>query len=433
MSEAGDLGVRNAPAAGLAPLLRRTAVVTLVRIGLLGCWFVAMIWAYRQIGQAPDGVAQAGVLALLLAGVKLFTTALSDPLDLDVVRRVPGLTDPLAQAAVWRGAQHIRLGLALLVLLGALAGAGAIATWVLKDPASAPAVRLAGVAAALELAFRGYLSDQQSRERFGRFLTLEATLQAARIGGLAAITLSMPLTAAGFLAAYAGATAASLVFGVFLSGRERMRLLRLSLPDMAVTWRYGRWIGLAMLLAAVVERLDIFLLTALRGPAEAGLYGALLPLLLVPEMIAGFATHALQPRIADLEGKGQLLAFWKGLLRLTVPVALAAAVAVALFAEPLIRLTIGPAFVEAAPALRVLFAAVMLWVGIVPVALSLVVMTLPRATLAITAVQALAILAAGALLIPLYGPLGAALAVLAMRVTAGGLICAVAWHRLHRT
>ncbi len=410
----------------LAQALRRAAVVTFLRIALLGLWFVALIWAYREIGRAPGGLAEAGVLALVMAGVKLFTSALSDPFDLHVVARVPALEHEPARVAVWRAAQQGRLAAATVVLLAGMALAGPLARLVLHAPDAAGAVRLAALAAALEMAYRGYLSDNQSRERFGRFLALEASLQALRIAGLLAVAHLAGLTAAGFLVAYAAATAASLALGMALSGPARLRLWQVVPRDLAGCWAYVRWIGPAMLLAAVVERLDIFLLATLHGAAEAGIYGALLPLLLVPEMVAGFAAHALQPRIAGMLAQGRLLAFWGGIMRLTVPLAAVVALGVALFPEGVIEVTIGPAYAEAAPVLRVLFIAVMAWVGVVPVALSAVAMARPKVTLAITLAQAVLVGSAGLALIPSQGAFGAAMAVLVMRLGVGAMICAVA-------
>ncbi|WP_149141531.1 lipopolysaccharide biosynthesis protein [Gemmobacter caeruleus] len=419
-------GAGMAPTETLAPALRRAAVVTVLRIGLLGLWFFALIRAYRAIGDLPGGLAEAGTLALLMAGIKLFTSALSDPFDLRVVGQVPALAEGPARVAIWRAAQQGRLLAAALVLLAGLALAGPLARHLLHAPDAAGAVRLAALAAALEMAYRGYLSDNQSRERFGRFLALEAALQLLRIAGLLIVARVAGLTAAGFLFAYAGATALVLLPAILLSGAARARLWQVVPGDLAACWAYLRWIVPAMLLAALVERLDIFLLTSLRGAAEAGLYGALLPLLLVPEMVAGFAAHALQPRIAEMMARGQLLRFWGGVLRLTVPLAALVGLGVALLPGAVIAATIGPAYAEAAPALRLLVLAVMAWVAVVPVPLSAVAMARPRLTLTITVVQAGLIAVAGLALIPSHGATGAAVAVLIMRLGVGAMVCAAA-------
>jgi len=181
-----------------------------------------------------------------------------------------------------------------------------------------------------------------------------------------------------------------------------------------------------MIIAAITERLDIFMLSAFKGPVESGLYGAILPLILVPEVAIGFAVSVLQPRVADLYEKGQLFEFWMAICRLTVPLAVASALFVWLFADSIINLTIGPTYLEAAPVLRILFLAVMLWFSVVPVAVAFVVMTLPRATLAITVLQAVLIVTAGFLMIPGMGATGAATALLMMRVFSGTMICIAA-------
>ncbi|MDN5788083.1 lipopolysaccharide biosynthesis protein [Pseudorhodobacter sp.] len=406
----------------------QTIGVTLGRIVLLGFWFVAVIWSYRQIGAQPDGIAQAGFLALALAGLKLFSSALSDPLDTDVLRQVPRFlaSDPQRAVAVWRSAQQLRIAISAILICAAALLARPIAAQFMGDATQAPLVILAGIAAALEILFRGHLADCQSRNRFTRFLTYEAALQVLRITGLVVAALWFGLNAKTFLTAYAIATFALLIVAYLGTSPDRRAVWRVDVPVMRDSMTYLRWVAPAMLLSAVVERLDLFLLTSLRGAAEAGLYGALLPLLLVPEVVAGFATHALQPRISEMQGGGEFIPFWTGLLKFTIPLAVVAILGVFFLAEPLISLTIGPAFLAAAPVLRVLATAVLLWVGLVPVALALVVMSRPRVTLGITLVQACVIGTIGMALIPAHGALGAAWAVLAMRVIAGAMICAAA-------
>ncbi|SDD54331.1 lipopolysaccharide biosynthesis protein [Ruegeria marina] len=414
-------------------LMRRTSLVTMGRIALLAVWFVMIAMVYRTIGQQNDALIQAGVLAFSLAAVKMLTTSLSDPLDLDVVRRVPVVlgTDPAKAVAIWRAAQQFRIALAGIIVLLAIALARPIATVLLHDADWAPAVMLVGAAAGLELVFRGYLSDYQSRERFGGFLALEAGLQGVRVALILALILGGWLSVLTFLGAYALATFLVVCIAYLVSGAARRALWVVVGSVSRETWQYARWIAPAMILSAVVERLDLYLLTWLRGPQESGLYGALLPLILVPEVAIGFAIGVLQPRIADLHSRGRLPSFWLSICRLTVPLAAVGLIVVWLLAEQIILLTIGPSYLDAAPAFRILFAAVMLWFSVVPVALAFVVMNMPRITLAITLGQAAVMLTAGLALIPSDGVVGAATAILVMRFVTGTMICAVALRTLN--
>jgi PST family polysaccharide transporter len=406
--------------------------IAAVRIAYLGLWFVAIAAAYRHLGTLPDGTAQAGLLAFALASIKMVTTAFGDPLDLDVVRRVPPILaqSPGRAVEIWRAAQQIRAALALGVALLAAVLARPIAEVFLHDGAWAMPVALAGLAAALEFLYRGYLSDCQARERFGRLLLLEGALQVCRVVAVAGLLVTGRLTATSFLAVYGLSTAVICLAAYAGSDGGRRKLWRFSAETSLETWHYVRWVAPAMIISAVVERLDIFLLTGLRGPAEAGLYGALMPLLLVPEMVMGLAMAVLQPRVADLHAKGSLFEFWMGICAITVPLAIAACVAMLLLAEPLIEFTIGPAYLASVPVLKVLFVAVMAWFAVVPVAMSFVVMTQPRATLAICLAQAVTVTIAGLTLIPAQGAMGAAIAVLMMRLVSGGIICGVALYRL---
>lgn len=420
---------------GIEPgIIRRTVLVAGGRIGLLGLWFFAITLVYRQIGYLDDGLAQAGVLAFSLAAIKMFTTALGDPLDLDVVRRVPSLmkTDPDLAVDVWRAAQQARMGLALIVIAISLALARLVATYVLGDPAWTQAVILVGCAAAAEMLFRGYLVDYQSRERFGGFLLIEASIQTTRILSVATLFFVGKLTTMAFLLAYTLSTVL-IVLGVFvISGPAYRALFRFRPAVSLETWRYTRWVAPAMIIGAITERLDIFLLISVSTVTQSGLYGAMIPLILVPEVAIGFAVGVLQPRVADLQQNGDFATLWFGICKLTVPLAILGAAFVWFFAEAIITYSIGPAYLGGAPVLKILFTAVMIWFSVVPVALVFVVMTLPRVTLAITIVQAIFIVSVGLLLIPSYGAVGAATAVLMMRVLTGTLICITALWLLRR-
>jgi O-antigen/teichoic acid export membrane protein len=415
-------------------IIRRTLLVAGGRIGLLGFWFLAVTLVYRQIGYLEDGLAQAGVLALSLAAIKLFTTALGDPLDLDVVRRVPSLlkTDPELAVDVWRAAQQARMGLALVIVALTIAIAGPVATFLLDDPAWSQAVILVGFAAGAEMLLRGYLADYQSRERFGGFLILEAALQTTRILSVAALFMAGNLTTVTFLLVYTLSTVLIVLCAFVISGRTHRALFRFRRAVSLETWRYARWVSPAMIIGAITERLDIFLLSSVSSAAQSGLYGAMIPLILVPEVAIGFAVSVLQPRVADLRETGDLAALWLGICKLTVPLAVLGAAFVWFFAETIITYSIGPAYLSAAPVLQILFTAVMAWFSVVPVALVFVVMTLPRGTLAITIIQAIFIVTVGLLLIPTYGAAGAAIAVLMMRVLTGTLICIAALWLLWR-
>jgi len=416
----------------MSTLLGRTAVVSGIRIFYLGLWFVAITVAYRHLGTLPDGIAQVGLLTFALASIKMVTTALGDPLDLDVVRRVPPIlaADPHRAVQAWRAAQQIRTGLAAAVFALAVLLAVPIARVFLHDREWSTAVVLAGGAAAFEFVYRGYLADCQSRERFDRLLLLEGALQGFRIVSVTALWIGGALTASSFLAAYLLSALCVCLMAYVLSDAARRRLRTFSAEASLETWRYVRWVAPALMVSAVVERLDIFLLTSLRGPAEAGFYGALMPLLLVPEMVMGFAMVVLQPRVADLAKHGGGLELWSSVCRLTVPLSAVASLVVFLFAEPLIRMTIGPAYLQSVPVFKLLFVAVMCWFAVVPVALSFVVMMQPRATLVICLFQAVVVGTAGFLLIPAYGATGAAVSVFVMRLLTGVVICGAAYHRL---
>lgn len=409
-------------------LLERTAFVAIARMALLGLWFLAITFVYRTLGEAPGGVAQVGVISLCFAAQKMIVGALGDPLDMQVVRTVPPLLpgDPTSAAAVWRAAQQFRMVFAATAVFLGTALSGTVAAFSFHDADLAPLVILSAIAAAGEFVYRGYLVDRQARQQFPVFLALESGLQVARVGIIGAAVLADRLSAETVVGAYAAATLAMAAVAALATDRERRRLLRIDGAKLGATWRYIAWVIPAMMVSALAERLDLVLLTVLRGPAESGYYGALLPLLLVPEVVAGFATTVLQPTIAAIRGADALLRFWRDLSLLTIPGAALAWFALSLGPETLVELTIGPAYRDAGPALLLLAGGVMTWVGLAPVPLTYVVMRFPKGTLAISLMQVTLMGSLSAVLIPQQGAMGAAMAFFAVRVTTSVVLCTVA-------
>lgn len=401
----------------------KAGLVAAARIVLLGIWFLILVRTYAEVGRLADGLAEAAAIALALAAIKAVVGALGDPLDMEALRRLPLALRESAEAFALRLADRLRLRLAVAALTALVAAASGAAAALIGAGRLAETAALVGLAAAAELVYRGFLNAAQAREDFRRLVALEASLQGLRAVLLGGLALAGWLDARAFLLAYAAA--AGIV--ACLAHEPHLRLFdlaRASRAEIAGALGYLRWTVPAMALAAVVERLDVFLLGALRPAADTGPYGAILPLVMIPEVVAGFAMTVLQPRIPVYAADGRLLRFWRGIVLLAAPCCLAAFAVIAAFAEPLVRLTVGPAYLAAAPALVILSAGTLFWLAFVPVAQGFVMMIHPRATFLVCLAQAAASVVMCVALIPSYGLVGAALAAASVKVAVGVALCA---------
>ncbi|MEY2884167.1 MAG: hypothetical protein RL490_1891 [Pseudomonadota bacterium] len=192
-------------------------------------------------------------------------------------------------------------------------------------------------------------------------------------------------------------------------GLVARRLLRESWPFL-----------LSGLSITVYIRIDQIMLQALSGSYDVGIYAAAMPLSQIWQMIPTTLAISLAPVIARQKQAGNL-AYENALrlaFRLFAGIALLVSLATMLAAPLLVPLIYGPAYLAAVPVLQIhVFGNVFVALGM---AQSLWIANEGRGDLLLTQtlVGAAVALAGNWLLIPLYGPIGAAVAAVAAQFTA---------------
>ena len=181
-----------------------------------------------------------------------------------------------------------------------------------------------------------------------------------------------------------------------------------------------------MLLAAVNERLDVFFVYSAKGAESAGLYGAVLTLAVVPDILGGCLSTILQPRIVRIRDDGAFALNMRRFLMLSVPVCGAALLAALLLAEPVIPLVLGAKYVPAIPAFQWLLAGTLFWLAVTPLPLTLVAVLAPERIVFVTIGQSCIVLFGGFVMLPALGVLGMAQAMFAMRIVVALAVVAVA-------
>jgi len=179
-------------------------------------------------------------------------------------------------------------------------------------------------------------------------------------------------------------------------------------------------VALAIVLAVVYYRVDLYMIRLIQGPGEAGLYGAAYRLLDVAGMGGLVLSQIVMRHVAPLEGRAKLTEAHRFLVR-GAAVGLLVAVAGAVLARPVLSIAFGEAFEPAVPMALVLLGSV------VPGSIA-IVMT-PIAGIAsrhryvvVTAAALVANVSINLVAIPRYGGVGAACATLITQFGyAGGL------------
>lgn len=186
----------------------------------------------------------------------------------------------------------------------------------------------------------------------------------------------------------------------------------------------------ASLCIVCIARAPVFLLGALAGEHELGLFAAAQRYAMVATIVSGALSTVLAPRAAAVRTAAQADAYLRGGLPLAAAF-VAPIAALALIADVLLPALLGADFAPAAPAARTMLGGFVLGTAVGPIAATFPALGAAR-VLACTHVAQLAlVIAIGAIAIPSHGVLGAAWSLAAAHVC-GVLVIVLVWRRLRR-
>lgn len=205
-------------------------------------------------------------------------------------------------------------------------------------------------------------------------------------------------------------------------------LVRRTIPSVRLLWdgafcltllRRALPVGITVMFIVLYNESDIIFLSYLgQGEREVGWYAAASKIMKLLQLIPMLVVGGIYPVFSDLARgpKGSLNTAYSGTMKLLLMIAVPAAIIVAGFAEPIVRLVYGPGFTPAILPLRLLAGSVpFLYLGYVFVNILVSSDHLIWAALATGGAAAINIVA-NLLLIPVFGISGSAWAAIAAQV-----------------
>jgi O-antigen/teichoic acid export membrane protein len=397
---------------------RNLMLVTGGQVALLALWFGATTLLARKLG--PEAL---GLYALSVKVVKVLTTCLGDPLDLAVMRQAPVLLRSNRPAALTlvRSAFIVRVGLGLAIILLTAAFPAFFALLMFRDSSLVNLVLLTSLGILTDLLLRSVAGFLQASEDFGRFMVVNATWQTLRAGAIIAVVLLGAATAFSALAIYASAPLVACMVGVALLPRDLLQWTRPDLRQISAVLHYGKWLAMAMALAAIYEGLDLFMLAWLRDQRQVGIYAGAMTLAIIPDFLNGAVQTVLAPKVAPAYAAGEFpRLLWK-YLRFALPVGALALAGALLLGSPIIRVFLSNRFAESSGVFKILIVATILDVVFTPLPNALVVFVRPRVVPLINLIALIWVITGGLVLIRGHGATGAAIAVLVARMLVGVL------------
>jgi O-antigen/teichoic acid export membrane protein len=395
------------------------AVLTTGNLLKLGVGVLASALTYRALPTAD-----AGRLAITIGLVSLFSFVAEFGFRDAAVTYVAGATSAAEAQAAARSFLMAKLlfGTLAAVILAGLAG------WIVSrwyGGAVNPAlVRFA----ALALLTGGLLNYVQTlleaRQRFGTLSLISMAQGLLRAGAIVLLFVTDRLTLWPLIALEVAVPLALFAFGQRLLPAElRPRLLASLGVYFARLWRFSRWIAIAAVASTIFLNLDVVLLGHFRPAAEVGLYGAALALLAKFEVLQNAVLTSAFPEACRYRSRDELRAYVFRILRVTALLSIGVMVILPLTGTLLVVLY-GVRYAGAALPFAILLIGFAIGLNAQPTAFVLYPLERVRWIAGGDLLQLVFFIAIGLWLIPHYGALGAALAVLATRVVGAGLTAA---------
>ncbi len=414
----------------MTPRAARDGLLVVVgRIGFVALWFGAVLLVYRGLGEDEAGLAEAGVFAVAMAIIRVASGCIVDSGDVALMRRAPLLLrdDPPAAFRLLWAAFALRLGAVGLaggglVVFAAVAAAGSVPTHSIV-----PLIGWIVAAILADAIFRSVMVVLQAQERFPTLVLLEGCLQVARLSAILLLWSTDAITVWRVLAAYVGvAFLVGLGGAALLLPRGMPGAFTLKRDDIAEMLNALKWLVPGMLVGVLSDRLDVMLVFAFGETEDAGRYGAMATLALMPDIVAGSLAALLQPRIAQMRIEGTYTANLRLFLRVSLAGALVAYLVALAIAGPVIGLVLGAAYLPGVPAFLVLLGGTLFWLAVTPLPLAMVGVHAPKRIAMVALGQSALIVAVGLPLFWLFGKVGMAIGVCATRVAVALALVAMA-------
>ena len=389
------------------------------------------------------GPAEFGVYAVLAAAVGIGGAVADLGISHAGVYRVARVWQQDPELARLRGRSFFwaRVGCASAVAAAAIAMARWLAPALGLPPALGTyrsstllALALAGVAAT---ALSGAVSVLlQASGRFGRIgivLLTNAGLTmvlAAALSVIGRINLVTALVALGIVPSIAAfAVGRRLLAGSFSLAPPPWSLLR---DEASWLLRFGGWLWVASILAAVAAQLDVLMVNRASTAAAVGAYGLALGLAGAAEAINRSLYATLLPAASALRGRAEIRRYLRHAIIRSTALALLLLPLLPL-ARPGIILLYGAEFSAAVPLFRLFLAVVALEIFAAPWTLLAFPLERPQWLAAADLVRVLVLAGAATVFLPIWGPAGAIAAKFLARAAGAGVLLimlARRWSRL---
>jgi O-antigen/teichoic acid export membrane protein len=406
-----------------APLRRNVVLVTGGRVSLVAVWFAATMVMARVLGQVNFGL-----YTLCTRAIGVVTGCFGDPLDMAVMRQAPLYlrSDHDRAVEIIRSAFWLRCGLGIVSIAITAAFPWLIASVVFDLPNRHNLAMLTALGVLGDLLLRSALGYFQVAERFAAFMLIDCIWQLGRAAAVVIFVLFHMLRVETAILIYIALPYIAFGFAALVIPSNVMRLAAPSGRQISEILHYSKWMVAATMMAAVYERLDVFLLNWFHGAAAVGVYGAAMMFAMVPDFVDGGIQTVLGPKVAPAHAAGDFPALQRAYLTYSIPLGALAAAAALLLGGPVIRTFLSAHFADSVAPFRILVLSTLFNIVFTPLPAALLSFIAPKKVALLTLCGLLMVTLGGLAIIPVYGVVGAAMVILITRIVIGTSIVLLA-------
>ena len=375
------------------------------------------------------GPSEFGIYALCVAIILLADSIIGTSLDMSVLRLAP----------LYRQGQYAtslsiqRTGLWIKVILGLAACAlvalfaGPLSRILFHRAGLQPLLYLACAAISALLLLRSAQVHSQVCHRFAIYGALELMQLITKFGGIAALLLFGHVTVLNVLLFFIFGPLAGFAVWRASFGREFSRAAPFKRAMASEIWRYSRWFLLTFGLAALISRLDLFLLARWSSLAEVGIFSAGQLISWIPQLIGTYLAVLVTPRIMPLVKSGEFYSFFKSLQsKLLAGCALLYAVSL-IAVPPLCRLLLPAKYSQSLPVILVLLPGAFAGLASFPLTIGFVMFIKPRFLFVMDCISLPVLLLLYRYAIAQHGAVGAAWVTTAANLSRAAIAQILAW------
>ncbi len=374
----------------------------------------------------PEGF---GLYALCLAAINIVDAVLGTAVDMAVMRLAPPLRDkdPAHCLAIQKAALYLKAAATCALCLLVALFASAISQVLFHERGHTQLLYMTCLAILALMLLRSAQAQMQIESRFELYGLLEFLQMTLKFGGIGIFLLLDRVTPAVLVAFFAIGPGATALLWTMSRGRvvlasafpERKLLLELL--------HYVKWFLLTFSVAALVARIDVFLVSTWSSVHEAGIFSAGQTFAIIPQLIGTYLAVVLSPRVMPYMQQGVLMSFFRRFQTVMIASAILVYVAAALTLPQLGPWLLPAKFVAAQRVILFLLPGTLAGFVTFPLTITVVMFLRPQFLVAMDCIALPIALVLYHRYIPAYGAVGAACVTSAICVIKAATAQAVAW------